>query len=157
MKGLSLSVALMIAISVAAGFQPAPAAAAGSSDEAALREIKETLWPRAYAEQDVELLDEILADEFQMVDAEGNWSTKHDEIEWVRANAPSYDSFVFEIKRLEIFPNGTAIVAGEGTVTDTGDDNPVVSTYQSTNILIKRNGAWRAVASHVSGVRMQEE
>lgn len=123
-----------------------------SSDEAALREIKETLWPRAYAEQDVELLDSLLADEFQMVDAGGNWSTKQDELAWVRENAPDYDSLVFEIKRLDIFENGTAVVAGEGTVIGTDDEGPYRLIYQSSNILIKRDGLWRAVASHVSGI-----
>ena len=41
-----------------------PVAAAAEtqvSDEAVLRELKEVLWPRAYAQQDVELLDATLA------------------------------------------------------------------------------------------------
>jgi hypothetical protein len=59
------------------------AAVAGDadSDETKLRRLKEVLWPKAYAEQDQELLDEILADEFQMVDSEGNCSTKADELD----------------------------------------------------------------------------
>lgn len=126
------------------------------SDEAALREIKEVLWPRAYAEQDVALLDSLLADEFQMVDAEGNWSTKADELEWVRSNPPSYDSLVFEIIRLDIFENGTAIVAGRGSVSGTDEQGPYTLEYQSTNVLIKREGAWKAVASHVSGIKRNE-
>jgi hypothetical protein len=44
-----------------------------SADEAALREIKEVLWPRAYFEQDTELLGRLLAPEFQMVDGDGAW------------------------------------------------------------------------------------
>ena len=123
------------------------------SDEAALREIKEVLWPRAYAQQDVALLDSLLADEFQMVDAEGNWSTKADELEWVRTNPPSYDSLVFEIIRLDIFENGSAIVAGRGIVSGTDEQGPYTLEYQSTNVLIKRDGTWRAVASHVSGIK----
>ena len=125
------------------------------SDEGILREIKEVLWPRAYATQDVELLDSILADEFQMVDAAGNWTSKADEIEWVRRNAASYDSFVFNILRLDIFENGTAVVAGEGVIRGSDDEGDYVMTYQSSNILIKRDGAWRAVASHVSGIDRQ--
>ena len=126
------------------------------SDEAALREIKEVLWPRAYAQQDVALLDSLLADEFQMVDAEGNWSTKAEELEWVRSNPPSYDSLVFEIIRLDIFENGSAIVAGKGIVSGTDEQGPYTLEYQSTNVLIKREGAWKAVASHVSGIKRNE-
>ena len=65
------------------------------------------LWPKAYFEQDAALLDSILADEFRMVDAEGNWSTKSQELADVKKGKPSYDSLVFAIKRLEIFENGT--------------------------------------------------
>ena len=126
------------------------------SDESALREIKEVLWPRAYTQQDVALLDSLLADEFQMVDADGNWSTKAEELEWISSNPPSYDSLVFEIIRLDIFENGSAIVAGKGIVSGTDEQGPYNLEYQSTNVLIKREGAWKAVASHVSGIKRNE-
>ena len=126
------------------------------SDEATLREIKEVLWPRAYAQQDVALLDSLLADEFQMVDADGNWSTKADELEWISSNPPSYDSLVFEIIRLDIFENGSAIVAGKGIVSGTDEQGPYTLEYQSTNVLIKRDGTWRAIASHVSGIKREQ-
>ena len=126
------------------------------SDEAVLREIKEVLWPRAYAQQDVALLDSLLAHEFQMVDADGNWSTKAEELDWIRSNPPSYDSLVFEIIRLDIFENDTAIVAGKGVVSGTDEQGPYTLEYQSTNVLIKRDDAWKAVASHVSGVKRIE-
>jgi hypothetical protein len=44
-------------------------------------------------------------------------------------------------------------VAGTGVVTTADDDGPFVFEYQSSNVLIKRNGAWKAVASHVSGIK----
>jgi hypothetical protein len=129
------------------------ASASRRSDEETLRHLKEVLWPRAYAEQDVALLNSILADEFQMVDGDGNWSTKAAELEYVRKNKPGYESLVFAVKRLDLFENGTAIVAGEGTVIGRDDGGPYVATYQSTNVLIKRGGSWKAIASHVSGFK----
>ena len=131
-------------------------AADTSADEAAIRELKETLWPKAYFEQDTALLDRILAPEFQSVDDDGNWSTKAEEIEWVAKNKPSYESLAFEIRRLDIFPNGTAIAAGTGTIRGHDENGPYVGQYQSTNVLIKRDGEWRAVASHVSGYKKME-
>ncbi len=134
-----------------------PGLAAGqdrSEDEKALRRLKEVEWPKAYKEQDAALLDRILADEFQMVDADGNRSTKAQELDWVRNNKPGYDSLTFEVTRLDIFENGTAIVGGTGTIRDRDEKGrPSVTEYQSTNVLIKRNGTWKAVASHVSGVK----
>jgi ketosteroid isomerase-like protein len=126
---------------------------ARSEEEKALRRLKEVDWPKAYKEQDVALLDRILADEFQMVDADGNKSTKAEELDWVRNNKPGYDSLTFEITRLDLFENGTAIVGGTGTIRDEGS----VTEYQSSNVLVKRNGTWKAVASHVSGVKPKPE
>lgn len=146
-----IRLARLILVVCAAVAMTVPVLAA--DDEATLRHLKEVLWPKAYAEQDVALLESILAEEFQMVDADGIWSTRADEIEWVRNNAPSYESLVFEVKRLDVFENGTAIVAGEGTVKGRGENGPTVTKYQSTNVLIKRDGRWRAIASHVSGIR----
>lgn len=136
------------------------AAGAGTpdpKDEAALRHLKEVLWPKAYFEQDTALLDRILADEFQMIDAEGTWTTKAEQLERVRRGKPSYDSLKFVIRRLEVFENGTAIVAGTGVIRGRDEKGPYVMEYQSTNVLIKRGGAWKAVASHVSGVQRKTE
>jgi hypothetical protein len=126
-------------------------AADRSADEAKLREIKQVLWPKAYFTGDAKLLDRILADEFQSVDDSGAWSTKAEELAWVAANRPGYDSLTFAIRRLDIFENGTAVVAGTGTIRGKDEDGSYVVEYQSSNIFIKRGGTWRAVASHVSG------
>ncbi len=124
-----------------------------TADEAAIRELKETLWPKAYFEQDTALLDRILAPDFQMVDGDGNWSTKAAELDWVSKNKPAYDSLAFEIRRLDGLENGTAIAAGTGTIRGKDEGGPYVAQYQSTNVLIRRDGQWRAVASHVSGYK----
>jgi hypothetical protein len=122
-----------------------------AADEAALREIKTVLWPRAYAEQDPELLDRLLADEFQSIDDEGAWSAKAEELDWVSKHKPAHDSFVFHIRRLDLFENGTAVVAGTGVIRGKNARGPYVVEYQSSNVFIKRDGRWQAVASHVSG------
>ncbi len=114
-----------------------------------LRYLKKVEWPKAYREQDTVLLDRILANEFQFIQADGFYSNKEIEIEWIKNNEYSYDSFYFEIKRFEFFENGTAIVSGTGHIfIDTTE-----ITYQSSNVLIMRNNEWKAISSHVSGVK----
>lgn len=125
-------------------------------DRENLIQLKEEYWPRAYREQDTALLDSILADEFQMIDAEGEWSNKKFELDYISKNKPSYDSFRFEIKRLDVFENGTAVVAGTGHIAGVSDEGPYKMIYQSSNILIKRKGEWKAISSHVSGVKFIE-
>lgn len=153
-RNTSRSVLLAAILLVAVTARANDVAKSNPSDDArALREIKEVLWPKAYREQDVALLDRILADEFRSIDAEGNWSSKAEELEYIRAHKPSHTSFKFEITRLDVFENGSAIVAGTGTVRGTDDKGAYVVRYQSTNVLIRRSGQWRAIASHVSGMK----
>lgn len=141
---------LLLAACVAACVGTAPARDAGRDDAAQLREIKLVLWPRAYREQDVALLDRLLDPGFRLVGADGDVSDKAGELDWIARNKPSYDSFRYEIERLDIHGGDTAVVAGMGTVRGRRDGAPYTSRYRSTNVLVKRDGAWRAVASHVS-------
>lgn len=128
------------------------------TDKARLRELKEILWPKAYREQDAALLAQILADEFESIDAEGNVSTKAEELDYVRKNKPSYDSFRFVIRRLEIFENQTAVVSGTGYIETKAREGKKGSKteYQSSNVFIERDGRWQAISSHVSGIKQSE-
>ena len=63
---------------------PTEQAFSQTEDEKTLRYLKEVEWPKAYREQDVDLLDHILAEEFQMIDASGEWSDKARELEWIK-------------------------------------------------------------------------
>lgn len=121
-----------------------------AEDHEALTYLKEVEWPKAYREQDTVLLDRILGEDFQMIDNDGKWYTKKDELEWIKENATQHDSFRYEIKRLDVLPNGTALVCGTGHILNDSTN----SIYQSSNILIKREGLWKAVSSHVSGVEV---
>ena len=124
-----------------------------AEDLQALRYLKEVEWPKAYREQDTLLLDRILGDDFQMIDAAGNWSDKAAELAWIRENASAPDSFYYDIKRLEALENGTVLICGTGHIFN--DTTHMI--YQSSNILIKRTGIWKAVASHVSGIKELQE
>jgi hypothetical protein len=119
-----------------------------------LHNLKTVLWPKAYGEQDTVLLSQILHEKFQLIDDEGSKFSKADEMEYVSKYGPSYSSFEFEVKRLDIFDNGTAMVSGEGTMKGIDmNGQAYVTTYQSSNSLIKENGQWKAINSHVSGVK----
>lgn len=126
-------------------------------DATALRFLKEVEWPRAYFAQDTVLLDRILAPTFRKVDASGSHSDKRTELDWIKENRPTYDSLRFQITRLDVYPNGTAVVGGTGVIfaKDSSGRSAARSDYQSTNILVKYGERWRAIASHVSGVKVR--
>lgn len=136
----------VICVSVIAQTTPAH-----ESDEKALRHLKQVEWPKAYREQDTVLLERILADEFQMIGSDGEWSNKKEQLRYISTHKPNYESFTFEINRLEIFENNTAIVLGTGTIRRKDKDGMYDLVYQSSNVLIKRGTLWKAIASHTSG------
>jgi hypothetical protein len=114
-------------------------------DEAILREFKTELWPRAYRTGDAALLDRLLHECFELIDDTGKRSTKADELEFVRTQEWDPGTFEYRIERLSIYDGKVAIVAGTGIAT--------AYTYKSSNVLIKEDGRWQAIASHVSGVK----
>lgn len=125
-------------------------------DEATLREFKTVLWPKAYGEQDTVLLDQLLHKDFQMIDDNGDTYTKADELAYIANYGPSYDEFNFEIIRLDIFDNGTAVVSGEGTMKGVEAGEAYITKYKSSNVLVKMDGQWKAISSHVSGVKEEK-
>lgn len=131
-------------INLVALFLLAPAGAF-ADDYDVLREFKTALWPQAYRTQDVELLDRLLHDSFEMIDADGNRSTKQQELEYIANNRWNPGSFEYQIERLQIYQGKFAVIDGTG-VAET-------YTYKSSNFLIKEDGVWQAIASHVSGFR----
>ncbi|HNP95915.1 MAG TPA: nuclear transport factor 2 family protein [Cyclobacteriaceae bacterium] len=118
-------------------------------DTKTLRYLKEVEWAKAYREQDTVLLDRILGHDFQMIDDRGVWSDKEGELEWIRHNAMVNDTFYYEIKRLDVLDNGTAMICGTGHIWS----DSIETVYQSSNVLVKRDGIWKAISSHVSGVK----
>lgn len=149
MKNISLLL-ILLSLNTLAFAQPNKTKAA---DEKALRYLKEVEWPKSYREQDTVLLDKILADEFQGIDAAGEVSTKKLEMAYIQKNKPTYASFHYNITRLEVFENGTAIVSGIGTIKGTNEKGAYEMTYHSSNVFIKRKNQWKAINSHISGVK----
>lgn len=123
------------------------------SDKKDLVHLKTVLWPKAYGEQDTALLNQILHEDFRLIDDEGSVFSKQDEMVYVSQYGPSYSFFEFKVERLDLFDNGTALVSGTGIMKGVDDEGTYITTYKSSNTLIKDNGNWKAVNSHVSGVK----
>ncbi len=136
---------LLIAVSILLLASAETPAKEVKTDEDVLRHMKTVLWPQAYRTQDVKLLDTILHDSFQMIDNDGNRSTKSAELDYISKNKSDPANFVYTIERLDIYDNQFAVVDGTG--------NTDSYQYKSSNYLIKVDGKWRAISSHVSGFK----
>ena len=119
------------------------------SDEETLRHFKTVLWPQAYRTQDVKLLDRLLHDSFEMINGQGERSTKAKELDFIANNVWDPGTFEFRIERLQIYQDRFAVVDGTGVAEK--------YTYKSSNFFVKEDGVWRAIASHVSGRKPRDE
>ena len=129
--------------------------AQSTTDIQALEKLKSSDWPAAYQGQDTALLDLILADNFRLIDANGNVFGKQDEIKYISDIKPTYNSFEFVVDRCEIVASNTAFVSGLGVLLGNDAEGNYRTTYHSSDVLIKHNDKWRSVASHVSGLQKQ--
>lgn len=109
-------------------------------------------WGKAYVQRDAALLDRILADDFTVTDAEGVTTTKAEEMADFKSSNVVYESSTYEDAKVRVYGD-TAVVAGRGTVKGRGKTAVFHTQYFSTNVFVKRQGRWQAVASHISGVK----
>ena len=86
---------------------------AQADDYDVLRNFKTVLWPQAYRTQDVELLDRLLHDSFEMIDGEGNRSTKAKELERISTTKWDPGEFEYRIERLQIYQDAFAVIDQE--------------------------------------------
>jgi ketosteroid isomerase-like protein len=107
---------------------------------------------RAYVARDVAALERLYADDYTVTDDEGNTTNKTQEIDRLRSGGSTYESTSYEDVKVRVYGD-TAIVAGRGTVKGRNSKGPFHTEYHSTNVFVRQNGVWRAVAAHISGVK----
>jgi hypothetical protein len=145
---------MVAAVAVAASMAGGARAESCGADEATLRQLKLEAWPGFYQRQDVEGLGRFLAPGFEVIGADGKATGREEELRWLAANPWRAEGFRYTIARVSCPVPGTAIVTGEGrSIRRAADGTPTEHRYTSSNVLVKRDGTWRAVLSHVSGVR----
>ncbi|MEQ9403749.1 MAG: nuclear transport factor 2 family protein [Cyclobacteriaceae bacterium] len=154
MKIFFVSLILAFLVSCSTSDQASSSEAILSDDDyEVLTNLKMVSMAKAYDDQDTVLLDQLLHENYLLVDDGGLTYSKKDELAYVAEYGSSYDSLFFDIKSLEIFKNGTATLFGEGTIVGSDLDGSYSLSYKSTDVFIKENGEWKAISSHVSGTK----
>ena len=157
MKPLMVTV-LMIALG--AGMAPAQAPTKAvdaknpaASSNAAADELKqiENDWVDAVKTKNADKLGEILANDWVEVGWDGRTTTKTKALADLKSPGNSLDSFEMGSMKVRFFGN-TAIVTGSDTEKSTDSGKDTSGKYVWTDVFIKRNGKWTAVASQSSKV-----
>lgn len=126
-------------------------------DLAYLTYLKQQLWPTIYKTSDVAGLDDLTHEDFVIVDANGVATSKPEELDFLKTYSWPHNEFAYDIQRINIFENNTAIIAGQGKASGKNEKGDYCFTYVSSNVLVKVSGKWKAIQSHVSGYKPQCE
>jgi ketosteroid isomerase-like protein len=127
--------------------QPKPAA----GDEAVLKAIEEK-WDVANLKGDVSTLDSIFGDKFISTSAEGKVQTKAEMLAELKTGAVKYQTS--KVSDMKVILHGdVAVVSGKWTAkfVEKGKNVDVVDRF--TDVYMRQNGQWRAIASHGSPIK----
>ena len=140
---------------ILAGCQGSKATETASFDEAEARSELEGLkvhtWRQLYRENDTDGLTDFLADDFVIIGADGDTTTKAEIILDLEANPWDMpEDFLYTVTGI-LFPTSeSAIVYGYGESTREREGIACLHRYTSSNVFRNDDGRWRPVSSHVS-------
>ena len=117
------------------------------SDEQALRDIQQGL-VRAWAQKDRAFIERVLAPEWSVTQADGSQLTR-ETVLGTFFDAVFFDSNVVDDVTVQLFGD-TAIVRGRTIASGKFNGAPFTARIRFTDVFLKRNGRWQAIASHAS-------
>ena len=103
-------------------------------------------WTDAGVKKDTATLDRILADDWVGIDSEGKAETKTQSLERIKSPDSTTDSATVAEMKVRIFGN-TAVVTGINVEKSQAKGKDTSGRYVWTDVFVKRNGRWQAVAS----------
>ena len=112
----------------------------------------ETDWERALGTNNAARLDEVMADDWRMISAEGQVVTKAQALSALRSGVLGYDSVTFRDVEVRVYP-GAAVVMGRSREQGRLRGEAFDGHYIFTDVFILRDGAWRSVLTHVTHIR----
>ena len=105
----------------------------------------------AFLRNDAAAIDSLLAEDFTLTDSRGGISGRHAAAAAARARSVEYTVFRNVDQRVRLYlGDQVAVVTGRTLIEGTADGARFRQDLPFTDTLIRRDGRWRMVASHVS-------
>ncbi|MBK8476572.1 MAG: DUF4440 domain-containing protein [Opitutaceae bacterium] len=109
----------------------------------------ENAWAAAYVAADVKMLDRLEAEEWICTSAKGEVIGKADDLRDLADG--SFKATVFEMSDLKVQIYGdTAVITGRQTEKATYKGEDASAVHRITDVWLRRDGRWQAIASHLS-------
>jgi len=125
-----------------------------TSDEQALRDIEQGL-VRAWMQHDRAFIERVLAPEWSVTQADGTQLTRETVLSTF-FDAVTFDSNAIDDVTVQLFGD-TAIVRGRTIASGKFSGTPFSARIRFTDVFMKRNGRWQAIASHASPATVERK
>jgi len=127
---------------------------AGAAGKEALRVIDAT-WNSLRLKPDVEGLERLLRDDWLLTHSDGRVQDKADYLRELSSRTRANQAI--ENQNMEVRLHGdTAVVTGTSAQAGIGHGQPWSGRFRFTRTWIRRDGAWRMLASHSSRIATQD-
>ena len=120
------------------------------SEEDEIRRV-EIEWGEAFERRDFAALDRLMADEYILTDPLGNVRDKSESLAAIATNEVHFESTKSDNVKVRIHGD-TAVVTGRSTFRGRYKGWSMAGRYQYTDVLVKRDGSWQAVSSHITAL-----
>jgi ketosteroid isomerase-like protein len=108
-------------------------------------------WADALVKRDQAVLDRIEAPDWMLTDPSGTLQTKAQADTTLKSGDHTFESFKIDELKVRVYGD-TAVVHGLETEKSNHKGKDTSGQYRFTNVFVKRDGRWQAIATHVSRV-----
>ncbi len=108
-------------------------------------------WSQASLKKDIDTLNKIMADDWVNIDFQGKTVTKAQTIANLKTGLPATQAAGLGEMKVRVFGD-SAIVTGSDTGKSGSKGKEVIEKYLWTDVFVRRNGRWQAVASQSTKV-----
>ena len=108
-------------------------------------------WEQANVRNDTAALERILAPEFVSTDSDGRLTTRAEGFARRKSGEVTFTAFTQDDYKMQVIGD-TAIVTGRSTIKGIRDGKDLSGQERWTDVFVRRNGRWQAVATHSSRI-----
>ncbi|HEX4641059.1 MAG TPA: nuclear transport factor 2 family protein [Chthoniobacterales bacterium] len=132
------------------------AAAFGAGADAELKKIEEQ-WLDAYMKSDPTFIKNLEAEDYWVVEPDGNISKKADDVKSVTDKKFVLKSATMSDFKCRMIGDNCAVVTATIKMSGTDDGEEFSGDYRGTDVFEKKDGKWMAVASQLTKVSSEKK
>src|SRR5262249_39913786 len=115
----------------------------------------ETEWALAFVKNDAAAIGRYMADDWMVISSDGNVIDKATFLGLIKAGVLTHDQMAFADVNVRVYGD-SAVVTSRATSRGKIRGEPFSELERSTDVLVKQNGQWKSVLTHLTRIARKE-